>query len=155
MWEAVQAISGEVWGLARWGWREIFSLLFEAFVYKMQILTCENFTNKTSSCVIFLFVLFLFWSFSLNFSTSISRQWLLISSCRSHLWRRLGSLRSVSADICAWSVKMITLDIGLINCYSSCYIFFIVVMKSKISQLDANTYWCISVFWFKLFLMWP
>lgn len=58
-----------------------FSLSFEALVY--QVFTFPNCTNETSSCG-FLFYL-LFWSFSLNFSTSISRQWLLISSCRSHL----------------------------------------------------------------------
>jgi len=49
----------------------------------------------------------------LNFSTSISRQWLLISSCRSHLWRRLGSLWSVSANVCAEDTKWVIWGIGL------------------------------------------
>lgn len=57
--------------------------------------------------VVFCFI-FLFWSFSLNFSTSISRQWLLIGSCRSYLWRRLGSLWSVSANIYTENIKLLS-----------------------------------------------
>lgn len=102
LWEGMQGISDEIRGLAD---SCSFSLLFKALVYKMQIYTFKNCTNKTSFCVVLFiyccFVLFvLFWLFSLNFSTSISGQWLLISSCRSHLWRRLGSLWSVSGNIC-------------------------------------------------------
>lgn len=139
-------------GLASGAEGRFFSLLFEAFGCKMQILTFKSFTNKTSSCH-FLFALFLLWSFSLNFSTSISRQWLLISSCRSHLWRRLGSLWSVSAGICAWSMKMITLGIALKNCYLSCYIF--VYYSNEVHNLSI---WCkykliyIYILSFKLFL---
>lgn len=79
---AVQTISEDTQG-QRVGCRERFPLLSEALAYQGQTVTSADCTNKTSSCGVLFY--FLVWSFSLNFSTSISRQWLLISPCRSYL----------------------------------------------------------------------